>query len=109
MQITPQEFETKALALFQYQAENCLVYKAYIKALRILPAKVQSIEQIPFLPIECFKFHTVLAGKPSVERIFQSSGTTGQTQSQHHITDLDFYEQISIFTFEKLYDPSNKF
>lgn len=103
VQTTAQDFEAKALALFQYQARENAVYKRYLEALRVLPTDVQSLTQIPFLPIECFKHHAVLVGKPTVEKIFESSGTTGQKTSQHHITDLAFYEQVSIFAFEQVY------
>lgn len=100
---TSQDFQNKALALFQYQAEHCKIYNAYIKALGILPADVQDIAQIPFLPIECFKYHTVLSGQVVVEKIFESSGTTGQMNSQHHLTDLAFYEEVSLAAFESIY------
>jgi hypothetical protein len=103
VQTTAQDFEAKALALFQYQARENAVYKRYLEALRVLPTDVQNLEQIPFLPIECFKYHTVLVGKPTVEKVFESSGTTGQKNSQHHVTDLAFYEQVSIFAFEQVY------
>ncbi len=106
---TANDFEAKALALFQYQAEHNPVYRQYITALRILPAQVQNMTQIPFLPIDCFKYHkiqtlnpTALAGK-QVVRVFESSGTTGQINSKHYVSDLDFYEHISLHGFEEQY------
>lgn len=102
-QTTAQDFEAKVFALFAYQAEHCAVYKAYLEALRTLPAHVQTLEQIPFLPIECFKHHAVLAGKAEVEKIFRSSGTTGQTTSAHYLTDLSFYTHICLTGFEQVY------
>jgi hypothetical protein len=103
-QTTAQDFENKALTLFRYQARHNAVYSQFVKALGILPETVQNLAQIPCLPIECFKHHVVLTGEqPLVQKIFQSSGTTGQINSQHHITDLDFYEQVSIVAFEQMY------
>ena len=102
-QITPQSFVQEALVLFEYQSIHNPVYKAYIKALRIKPQEVKSLAQIPFLPIECFKYHQVLTGKGVVERVFESSGTTGQVNSKHYVIDSAFYEQVSIYAFEQVY------
>ena len=53
------DFQALALTIFQYQANHIPVYKQYLNALKIDPAKVQSIQEIPFLPIEFFKNNSI--------------------------------------------------
>lgn len=84
-------FESAALALFQYQAMACPIYHDYLAALKIAPASVDSIEKIPFLPIDFFKKHDVVCGSLAPEVIFTSSGTTGQTPSRHLVHDTGIY------------------
>lgn len=98
-----EEFSNLALELFRYQAKECSIYKDYIQLLKIAPDSVNSIEKIPFLPIEFFKSHEVKSGEFSAESVFTSSGTTGQTVSKHHVKDLALYEQSFTKTFHLFY------
>jgi len=107
---TPENFDAKALDLFRYQARYNAIYKQYITALGISPEHVQGIAQIPFLPIECFKYHQILTKEAENDsfdtiqgRVFESSGTTGQVNSKHYVADVDFYTQISLYAFEQKY------
>ena len=52
-------FEEKALAIFQFQAIYLPIYKQYIELLKIDTAQVKSIHQIPFLPISFFKTNEI--------------------------------------------------
>ena len=85
-------FEEKALKIFRLQAEDCLLYKHYLDLLKIDVEKINSIQKIPFLPIEFFKSNTILSKDKTAQITFSSSGTTGQQQSQHHIAELSIYE-----------------
>ena len=85
-------FEEKALKIFRLQAEDCLLYKHYLELLKIDVEKINSIQKIPFLPIEFFKSNTILSKDKTAQITFSSSGTTGQQQSQHHIAELSIYE-----------------
>jgi phenylacetate-coenzyme A ligase PaaK-like adenylate-forming protein len=98
-------FEQKALELFRYQAEHNLVYRQYLSHLHFPVQQVQSIYQIPFLPIELFKTHKVATGDPQIQIIFESSGTTSQIPSRHYVADTRFYRQVSRHIFESLYKP----
>jgi len=92
------------LDIFRYQAAENQVYRNFIRALKINPAGVDTIEAIPFLPIDLFKTHTILCGsntKP--ELVFTSSGTTGQIQSRHPVMDISLYEQSFRKGFELFY------
>lgn len=83
-------FNEFALELFRYQAVNNPLYKQYLQVLGHDYHDVTSIYQIPFLPITFFKSHTVKTGRWQEEKIFTSSGTTGN-QSQHLVQSLEFY------------------
>lgn len=65
--------------------------------------RVLQITDIPFLPISCFKTHRVQTGDAPIALTFTSSGTTGATTSRHPIVQPDFYDKITISTFEKWY------
>ena len=84
-------FEEKALKAFQLQAKNCQPYTKYLKLLNTDVSAIKSITEIPFLPIEFFKSHQIISNKNTVQKIFTSSGTTGQDLSQHCITDINVY------------------
>jgi phenylacetate-coenzyme A ligase PaaK-like adenylate-forming protein len=98
-----QSFIETALQVFQYQAVNCGVYKAFINGLNIDPADVKSIEQIPFLPVEFFKSHNVVTSIKPDEVVFTSSGTTGMITSSHHVTDVSWYEESFRKAFSLFY------
>lgn len=102
---TQEEFKKYALDIFQFQSKNNSVYKKYIDALKINIDAVQSLEQIPFLPIELFKSHTIVSSEagytPSIT--FTSSGTTGQITSKHIVIDKHIYEKSYLKAFELFY------
>lgn len=97
------EFERAALEVFHFQAEKCAPYKQYIEILGIDHHSVQSIEQIPFLPIELFKTHDIYCGSHAPEKIFTSSNTGSTVASRHMMSDLKIYELAFFSSFEKFY------
>lgn len=96
-------FDEAALQVFRYQAQHCAVYKQFINGLNIDLARINNISQIPFLPIEFFKQHTVLSSGDEPEITFTSSGTTGMTTSSHVVTDVSWYEESFGRAFELFY------
>lgn len=101
---TEAEFTSLALEVFRYQFENNLVYRSFCDLLYKHPSDVKSVEEIPFLPIQFFKSHTVLSdSKNTIKKIFSSSGTTGSITSKHNITDLSIYEKSFTKGFETTY------
>ncbi len=99
------EFEKRALEIFQFQAKNNLVYKEFLSYLNIDIQSIKKTEEIPFLPIQFFKSHKVLSSRSIVQRVFLSSGTTGNEQSKHFVTDLAIYEESFTKGFEHFYGP----
>ena len=81
-------FEEHALALFCWQASHNKVYKAFVDALSVDPNRVNQIADIPCMPVEFFKTHTIKSGDWKAARVFRSSGTS-QTlnRAQHHLDD----------------------
>ena len=98
--ISKSTFDNHAIELFKFQARYNLVYKAYLESLNFDPNNVDKIDQIPFLPIEFFKHHTVKTNDWEDEIVFESSGTTQIITSKHHLPDLDFYHSHARKIFE---------
>lgn len=101
--ITPNNFEKKALEVFQYQVQHNAVYSEYIKHLGLVSSQVKQMSHIPFLPIEFFKTHKVFHQQKKVAQVFTSSGTTGFNSSKHYVSNLKIYEQSFQLGFEKIF------
>lgn len=99
-QLNTESFAEKALEVFTIQAKHCKVYQKYLQLIDRDIAQVQSIEQIPFLPIELFKEHAIVTGDKIPERYFESSGTTSSLKSRHFVSDISVYETSAIKCFE---------
>ena len=103
-----QEFEQVALEVFRFQAEHCAPYKRYIELLGVSPCEVESIEQIPFLPIEFFKTFDIYCGEGEPEKVFTSSNTGGTTPSRHAMQSLAHYERVFTASFESFYGATEQ-
>lgn len=101
--VTKNNFESIALSIFAYQAQNNPLYQKFLQLLNVLPQQVTKIEQIPFLPLAFFKEHTIKTADWKTVATFRSSGTTLQQPAQHHIRCLDSYRKLSIQAFEQQY------
>jgi phenylacetate-coenzyme A ligase PaaK-like adenylate-forming protein len=97
------QFDKIALKVFRFQYENNLVYREFCDFLKKDVQKVKSIEQIPFLPIQFFKSHSVISSTNPIETTFTSSGTTGLITSKHLVTDLAIYEESYRKGFSQFY------
>ena len=95
--ISPIQFKQHALELFKYQYENNTVYRSYCDLINNAYSEVSEVHQIPFLPIQFFKSHTVSCVSKAPDKIFLSSKTTGQIASRHFVNDLNIYHK----SFEK--------
>jgi hypothetical protein len=103
------DFNECALNIFRFQAENNSVYKEYIKLLKVNVDGVNSIEQIPFLPIEFFKSNQIITGNNPVEITFESSGTTGSIPSKHYVSKVGLYKESFGKGFEYFYGNPNEY
>ncbi|KFF16183.1 acyltransferase [Chryseobacterium sp. JM1] len=98
---TEQDFLNTSLAAFRYQYENVEIYKKFVDYLKINPEEINSLEKIPFLPIEMFKNHQILDRNRATDLFFQSSGTTQMNLSKHFIAAPDLYEESIYKSFEQ--------
>ena len=97
------EFEAAALELFRRQAVQCPPYSEYISLLGVNPAEIKRVEDIPFMPIEFFKWRDVYCGEGEPEKVFTSSNTGGTVASRHMMQSLALYEQAFTRAFEQFY------
>ena len=97
------QFEKMTLKVFRFQYENNLVYQVFCDFLKVDKQSVKSLEQIPFLPIQFFKSHDVVANTDDIQETFTSSGTTGMITSKHLVTDVSLYEQSYRNAFSEFY------
>jgi len=100
---SPSAFKEAALAVFKYQFDYNSVYRSFCDLLYIHPSAITSVEQIPFLPIQFFKSHSILTKTESAAITFSSSGTTGSIKSKHEVSDLSIYENSFRKGFEHFY------
>ncbi len=99
---TESDFSAACLETFRYQYNHVEVYRRFVDFLRLKVDKVDVVEKIPFLPIEMFKKHQILAEGFRADAYFQSSGTTNiQTLSKHYIADFSLYEESIYRSFEQ--------
>ncbi|KAA0991835.1 LuxE/PaaK family acyltransferase [Dyadobacter aurulentus] len=106
----PSDFDELALQIFRYQAEHNLIYNQFINHLNINTEHITCLTDIPFLPIQFFKTHTITTGSISKGEVtFQSSGTTGQQTSHHNLYDPALYRAVSTQIFEEKYGALGNF
>ena len=107
--ITKNNFEAHALAVFHFQYKNNETYRNYVNAIGKVPAKVNTLTDIPFLPIVFFKTHKVISGNLNPDLVFESSGTTGTLNSKHYIADAALYRQSFMQNFETFYGAASEY
>lgn len=99
-----QDFNNLALEVFKFQYANNAIYQRFADSLGLVPGKVSSLQQIPFLPVEFFKSHEILSRQANTNSItFTSSSTTSQIPSKHIVTDISVYESSFLKGFELFY------
>lgn len=101
------DYSDIALAMFRYQYENNRLYREYVDLAGYTLSNVNTLTEIPFLPISFYKTHKVITGEIDIyEKLFKSSTTTGDTPSIHYVKDIQYYNQSILKGFQKLYgDP----
>ena len=98
-----EEFRQIALDVFHFQYYNNPVYRRFCHIIGRTPGKAVAPTDIPFLPISCFKTHSVVAFEGTPELIFKSSGTTGMATSHHKVKDAAIYRESFLNGFKEFY------
>ena len=92
------------LELFEFQFNNSTVYRKWCDVLGV--RSVEKVEDVPFMPIEFFKNHTIYTQNTEPELIFSSSGTTQSETSKHVVANAKTYEEAFTNGFNQFYgDP----
>lgn len=92
-------FEDVALEVFNFQYQKNPVYRNYVNYLD--KREVNSLKDIPFLPIEFFKTKQIVSGNGVPDLLFKSSGTTVKTRSEHYVLKALIYENSFIKTYRQ--------
>lgn len=103
------DFDRLALEVFRFQYENVRLYRNFCNHLKTKISEVKNIQQIPFLPIQFFKNHKIIAKGFSEEATFTSSGTTGNITSKHYVPSLNLYEKSFQKAFENQYGNASNY
>jgi hypothetical protein len=104
--VTDGNFIDLALEIFQFQYQHNSIYRTYVDRLKFNRYKINSLRDIPFLPISFFKTHQVKTTDFESTYEFQSSGTTQTINSHHLIKDIELYRQSFTKGFELVYGPA---
>ena len=100
------DFDNTAIRIFNYQYNKNPVYRDFADYLKKNPASITSVTEIPCLPVEFFRKHKIISGDRPVEKIFESSGTTGDMTGRHYICDTRLYTESFVSSFRLFYgDP----
>lgn len=101
------DFLNLSLQVFEYQYNNNAVYRDFADCLKKIPGKVSRLTDLPFLPVEFFRNNRIISGGDPVQKIFESSGTTGNLTSRHYVCDTGLYTESFLRSFNLFYgDPS---
>jgi hypothetical protein len=103
LEVKDTDFEELAIEIFKFQARHNPIYQSFLRMLDCSVDSVQSMDQIPFMPIELFKTFQVQTGFSPVLFDFESSGTTGQIPAKHAVCDPGFYQLNSLNAFNQLF------
>ncbi len=102
---TNKEFNDFAMKTFHFQYRSNLIYKKYCDLIGINLDRVNSIEDIPYLPIIFFKKNKIKSFKGKSKLYFTSSGTTSKNLSTHHLNKIENYKESFNRCFKSFYGP----
>ena len=102
---TQKQFEDFAISTFFQQYRNNSIYKRYCDLIDINLNNVRNLQEIPYLPIIFFKKKKIKSFRGKSKLFFNSSGTTSNNLSTHHINTIENYKQSFYRCFESFYGP----
>lgn len=108
-EVSKEAFEGQALKIYYLQYQHNEVYRKFVDQVSERPQEINSLDQIPFLPISFFKSHTIKTTAFEEMLVFESSGTTGAVASRHFLKDLSIYENSFLTAFKQFYGPADQY
>lgn len=109
LNLKTEQFENLAMEVFQYQSDNCEVYKKYLNLLGTDLTKIKKVKDIPYLPIEFFKNFQITCSNNTPEIVFESSSTSGLGVSKHYVKSKDWYTKLFTNSFQSLLGDASQF
>ena len=97
------DFLKLSLQIYDYQYINNLVYNSFVSSLKKSQDTFKSLPDLPFLPVEFFRYHRIITGNLPVQKIFESSGTTGNLTGRHYVCDTGLYTESFTNSFRYFY------
>jgi hypothetical protein len=97
------DFNELALEIFHFQYKNNITYKTFVDGVCRNVNLIDHYSQVPCLPVEFFKTHTISSVQAKPELVFHSSGTTAQVRSTHNIYSEEIYRQSILKSFVQFY------
>ena len=92
------DFKKHCLKIYNFQYNNNVVYREFCNLIYKNPAKINEVNEIPFLPISFFKTKKILSTN-NYEKVFYSSGTSKKIRSKHYISRIELYEKSFLTNF----------
>ena len=94
--------------LFDWQQKNNKVYAQWVQLMHQQNPSLETLTEIPFLPISFYKTHEVVISETLPSTLFESSGTTEDVVSKHWVKDKTIYEKSFSTCFDLFYgDPAD--
>ena len=100
-----EEFNDFAIRTFIFQYRNNLIYKKYCDLIGYNLDNVNSVKDIPYLPVVFFKKNKIKSFKGESKLFFSSSGTTSENLSTHHLNRIENYKESFKRCFKSFYGP----
>lgn len=85
--------------LTQWHADQCANYQQILKTLQVAPARLERLEDVPYLPVRLFKeFELLSVARDEVFKTMTSSGTSGQEVSRIFLDKTTASLQIKVLS-----------
>jgi hypothetical protein len=96
-------FNNLALEVFGFQYQKNPIFHQYCDLIHKTPARVRHFTDLPFLPVDFFRTHSIRSVLTETTITFTSSGTSGEMTSKHHLSDVEWYEKSFNEGFQHFY------
>ncbi len=103
-QLSDAEFDHLAHRVFEHQFATNGIYRAFCERRGQHPDRWRGWQEVPAVPTRAFQQFDFISGDPDqVERVFQTSGTTGGSTSRgrHPVLSLELYRTLSLPWFRR--------
>ena len=92
-------FFNKIKKLTLHHKKNCNIYNSFFKFQKINLKKINSLENLPYIPVRAFKeFDLISVKKKEVYKVLHSSGTSSQKPSKIYLDKKNSKEQINVLS-----------